>query len=199
MGKVKILTVTIPENDDFDTLTHYLKLGFEKINITQYTRRTDSGEVIDSYYKCLLKFDFGQKNADKLWACYKSYKKKREKVARLKAQSSRDFYLSGSFFILACIIAIVLLPFIPMMFGNDFCDFTHEVGFLFDLEKEFDFVLFFGAIFIGVAAGLIVAIVVAIIDYLLFRNKRMLFAMDHLPAAEDELEDFISNAEKLKS
>jgi hypothetical protein len=175
-------------------------MGFEIINGSLVTQKNEHGTVLNSYYKYNLKFDRDQKNADKLWGNYKTYKKKRAELKVRRIESVGATYMYGKFMLtFTIILGILLLPFVPMIFGNDFCDFTHTVGFLFDLERKFDAVMFFSSLAISFLSGLAVGTVIEAIKAAVTRNKRMILAIDRIPALEAEIDEVVKKAEALRS
>lgn len=200
MANYKILTVNFPENEKEATVSHYEKMGFEVINGMLVTQKNEHGTVTGTYCKYNMKFDRDQKNADKLWETYKTYKKKRAELKVREIESVGATYMSGKVMLtLTVIFGIILLPFVPMIFGNDFCDFTHTVGFLFDLERKFDAVMFFSSLAISFLSGLAVGTVIEAIKAAVTRNKRMILAIDRIPALEAEIDEIVKKAEALRS
>ena len=200
MANYKILTVNFPEDEKEVALSHYDRMGFEVINGSLITQKNEHGTVINSFYKYNMKFDRDQKNADKIWETYKAYKKKRVELKVRRFESVGATYMSGKLMLTFTIIfGILLLPFVPMIFGNDFCDFTHTTGFLFDLKREFDAVMFFSSLAISFLSGLAIGTVIEAIYAAVTRNKRMILAIDRIPALEAEIDEIVKKAVALRN
>ena len=200
MANYKILTVNFPDNEMESALVHYEKMGFQVISGSHVTSKNEHGTIVNSYYKYNMKFDLDQKNGDKLWETYAAYKKKRAELKVRRFESVGATYMSGKLMLMFTVIfGIILLPFIPMIFGNDFFDFTHTTGFLFDVKREFDAVMFFSSLAISFLSGLAIGTVIEAIYAAVTRNKRMVLAIDRIPALEDEIDELIKKAEELRN
>ena len=199
MGKLKVITVSVPEGQEETAARHYARMGFEELTSYEVTRTNANGVLLETYHRNNYKFDFGQKNGDQLWNIYKTYKKKTAELEtrKLEKAGSSIFY-PKSMLILTAILTVVFLPFTPMLFGDDFCEFTRWEGFLFSGKEVFDFGMFIGCFFMSLCAALAIVTVGQVISSFVMRQKRMLLAIDRIPALEQEIEALTLSAEKLK-
>lgn len=200
MADFKLVTVRTGESEKESKVQLYTRMGFELVSASLYERRNDRGETIGEYYELLFKFPTNRKNSKRLWKIYKTYKKKKAELEEKEEQSTGNVTFSiKAFLILSAVLTVVLIPFMPMLFGEDFADFYTMRGFLFDLEKVFDTFMFVMSIFLALVIAVGIATVVEVLKGVLSRKKRLVNAMDKIPTLRAELQKLLAEADLLRN
>ncbi len=198
MANIKVLSINISENEKDTVLSQYEKMGFEVINGMLVTQKNEHGTVTNTYYNYNLKFDRSQKNADKLWSIYKDYLKKKNELRYRRSDEAGQMLISPkTFFTLALIFTVVLIPFTPIIFGNGIFDFSSSS--IFASSSGFDFTTFILSFLVALCGGFAIAPFAAMIQSAATRGKRMLLAIDRIPALENEIEELLKTAQELRS
>ena len=191
MKDLKIVKVTIKENEIQLISSYYEMLGFELVQSKLMAHRNRLGVVIDEFYENVYKFDFKQANANELWHRYKVYKKKNAELRSAISESNGNMELTKSFVPIGIVLMIVAFLFIPVAFGNGFGEFVSwKIGWV-SSYKSFDIGIFIAAVVISPLLGFFLSLCVQLILFMCNRNKRLLKAIERIPKLEEEIQELI--------
>ncbi len=209
MSKFKLITIKMSATEYTLTSNHYSRMGFELVDISHYKGTHYRGSVGGNnvsvtphdydYYECLYKFDMARKNASKLWKLYKQYKEKKKQVSRKEEESRGEFSPTKAFLPLMIILAIIIFPFVPMLFENDFGEFSSWKIGLFSSHKSFDTEIFVGALFLSPLTGASLTLFFELISFAFTHKKRRLNAIAKIPVLNKELEELTIKAQSLQN
>lgn len=198
MANYKYFSINVSEDESKTVVRHYERMGFELVKSILVTNKNEHGTVTSTYYNCNFKFDRDQKNAKGLLAIYKDYKKKKEELRYRRSDEAGQMLISPkTFFTFALIFTVVLLPFAPAIFGNGIFDFSAYS--MFGSSSGFDFTTFILSALTALCGGFAIAPFAAMIQSAATRGKRMVIAIDRIPALEAEIDEIVKKAEALRN
>ena len=197
MANYKFVSINVSEDEEEAVVSQYGKMGFELIKSIHTTNKNEHGTVTSTHYNCNFKFDRDQKNADKLWAIYKDYTKKRESLRYLHSDALGETLIRvKTFFTLTLILTVILTPFASGIVGNGIFDFSSSS--IFASSSDFDLITFILSASIGLAGGLLIAPFALFIQSAATRSKRMMLADDKILETEKEIDNLVNKAAELR-
>lgn len=209
MSTFKLLDVKMSDTEYTLMSNHYSRMGFELVDISHYKGTHYNGSVSGNnvsvtpydydYYKCLYKFDMTQKNAEKLWELYKQYKEKNRQLGRKEEESRGGFSPTKAFLPIVIILAIIIFPFIPMIFEYDFGEFITWRQSLFSIDKELDVLPLIASVLLSPLSSVLLTLIFELISFAFAHKKRRLNAIERIPILKKELEELTIKAQSLQN